>query len=193
MPEFDQAYYRRFYHDPATRAASPAYARRQAEFIAASARYLELPVKRVIDVGCGVGRVLKGLGRAFPKATLRGVEYSDYLCTRYGWQQGSVVTYQDKPFDLVVCNDVLAYLDDKQCNRAIDNLAALCKGMMFLGVITQEDLPVLDEERTDPDQYLRKRAWYRRRLRRHFTNIGGGLYLKKPAAVPVWALDQLDD
>ena len=192
MPEFDEQYYQRFYHDPATRAASPAYARRQAAFISAYLNYLELPVKRVLDVGCGVGRVLKALGKAYPKARLTGVEYSDYLCAKYGWQHGSVDTYEDKPHDLVVCNDVLAYLDDKACRRAIDNLAELCRGALFLGVITEEDLPVLDEERTDPEQYLRKRAWYRRRLRRHFVNVGGGLYLKRPAAVPVWALDQLD-
>ncbi len=191
MPTFDEQYYQRFYHDPKTRAASPAYARRQATFVASYLKYLELPVTRIIDVGCGVGRVLRGLGKAYPKATLRGVEYSEYLCKRYGWTQGSVVDYTEKPFDLVVCNDVLAYLDNPACKKAIKNLAALSRGALFLGVITEEDLGVLDEDRTDSEQFLRKKAWYIRQLKPHFLNVGGGLYLRKPPSVPTWALDQL--
>ena len=191
IPQFDEAYYHRFYHDPKTRAASPASAKRQAAFICAYLKYLELPVKRVLDVGCGVGRVLNAVGAAYPRAKLQGVEWSEYLCNRYGWTQGSVVDYEDRPYDLVICNDVLAYLNKGDCQAAIDNLARLTRGALFLGVITHEDLGVLDEQRTDPEQYLRKRSWYLRRLSPHFTSVGGGLYLKKPAAVPLWALDAL--
>jgi 2-polyprenyl-3-methyl-5-hydroxy-6-metoxy-1,4-benzoquinol methylase len=188
---FDKAYYDRFYRDPKTRAVTPAGARRQAAFIAAYLRHLELPVRRILDVGCGVGMALRALGREFPKAQPHGVEFSPYLCKRYGWEQGSVVDYRaDDPFDLVVCNDVLAYLEAAPCARAIANLADLCSGALFLGILTADDQDLYDPQRTDPRQHLRPAAWYRRRLQRHFVNVGGGLYLKRPLPVTVWTLDR---
>ncbi|MEQ8858614.1 MAG: class I SAM-dependent methyltransferase [Pseudomonadales bacterium] len=190
--QFDKAYYDRFYRNPRTRAITPAAARRQAAFIASYLRHLELPVRRILDIGCGVGTVLRALGREFPRASAHGVEFSDYLCGRYGWAQGSVETHRaGTPYDLVVCNDVLAYLDDTACGRAIDNLASLCRGAAFLGIVTADDAGSFDPKRTDPRQYLRPAVWYRRRLGRHFVNLGGGLHLKRPPEVVVWALDQL--
>lgn len=192
MPRFDAAYYKRFYYDPATRAADPDYARRQARFIASYLKFVELPVESILDMGCGVGRVLRALGREFPGASVTGVEYSDYLCERHGWEHGSVVDYAGKPRDLVVCADVLAYLNNRNCARAIDNLARLTRGALYLGALTREDRPVVDTERTDPDQQVRSLAWYRRHLRKHFVAIGGGLFLKKPMRVTMWALDMLE-
>lgn len=192
MPRFDKAYYDRFYRNPDTRAVTPAAARRQAEFIAAYLRYLELPVKRILDIGCGTGTVLRALGRAFPRAHTEGVEFSRYLCERYGWNSGSVVDHQpDQPADLVVCNDVLAYLDDAECGSAIENLASICAGALFLGVLTREDLDLCDRRRTDAAQIPRPANWYRERLGRHFVATGGGLYLKRPVGVTVWTLEGL--
>jgi SAM-dependent methyltransferase len=189
---FDKAYYDRFYRNPATRAISPQGARRQAEFIAAYLRYLNVPVKRILDLGCGVGTVLRALGKAFPSARLTGVDVSEYLCGRYGWEQGSVVDFAAPPADLVICNDVLGYLGDRDCERALANIANLTEHVAFLGILTREDLLICDRERTDPQQQTRTSAWYRKRLAPHFVSVGGGLYLKKPLAVPVWTLDRLD-
>ena len=192
MPDFDAAYYRRFYYNPATRASTPEYARRRARFIGAYLRFIDLPVKSVLDMGCGVGRVLRALGKEFPDARLTGVEYSEYLCNKHGWQQGSVVDWPGRTHDLVVCNDVLGYLDNRACDAAIQNLARLTRGALYLGALTREDRTIVDAERTDPDQHLRSLAWYRRRLRKHFTSIGGGLFLRKPLRVPMWALDTFE-
>jgi SAM-dependent methyltransferase len=131
---FDRSYYDRFYRNPRTRAVTPAAAARQAKFIAAYLRYLDLPVRRILDIGCGTGITLRALGREFPSARVHGVEYSDYLCERYGWERGSVVDYaSDAAWDLVVCNDVLAYLDAKACAKALANIATLSHGAAFLG------------------------------------------------------------
>ena len=190
--DFDKAYYDRFYRNSATRAITPAGSRRQAAFIANYLRYLEVPVRRIADIGCGLGHALNALGEEFPRASTTGVEFSSYLCRKYGWDEGSVVDYQNKrPFDLLLCNDVIAYLDDKACARAIDNLATLTRSAAFLGILTEEDWALCDQERTDPDQFLRPKAWYQRRLAKHFVSVGGGLYLKKPLEYPVWTLDRL--
>ncbi|MDZ7668921.1 MAG: class I SAM-dependent methyltransferase [Gammaproteobacteria bacterium] len=188
---FDKAYYDRFYRDPRTRAVTPAAARRQAAFIAAYLRYLEMPVRHILDMGCGTGMVLRALGRQFPQARTRGVEVSDYLCRRYNWASGSVVDYVARQtFDLVVCTDVLAYLNDRDCGRAIANLARLSRGALYLSVVTADDADLFDPARTDSRQQLRPAAWYRRRLNRHFMNVGGGLYLKQPSDVVVWNLER---
>lgn len=188
---FDKAYYDRYYRNPRTRAMTPAAARRQAAFLHAYLGHLGIPVRRVLDIGCGVGTLLRALGRLYPQARADGVEFSDYLCDRYGWQQGSVVDHTARtPYDLVVCHDVLAYLDDGDCSRALDNLASLTRGAAYISVITADDQGSYDPARTDPRQRLRPAAWYRRRLHHHFIAVGGGLYLKRPVPVTVWALEQ---
>lgn len=188
---FDKAYYDRFYRDPGTRAVTPAAVRRQAAFIAAYLQHLEIPVRRILDMGCGTGLLLRALGRAYPSATTTGVEFSDYLCERYGWQQGSVVDADaGGAADLVVCNDVLGYLNDADCARALSNLATHTRGALYLGVLTREDLTLCDPDRTDAEQVARPAAWYRRRLARNFLPVGGGLFLRQPVAVTVWHLER---
>ena len=191
MSRFDAAYYNRFYVNPRTRAASVMDARRQAGFICATLKYLEVPVRRVLDLGCGLGRTLRAIQREFPSATCVGVEHSKYLCQRYGWQQASAANYASRtPFDLVICNDVLPSLDDEECSLALTNLATLTRGALFLGAITSEDWGRADKGRTDKNVYLRPATWYRRRLAKHFERLGGGIYLKKPRQVVLWELDR---
>jgi trans-aconitate methyltransferase len=188
---FDAKYYERFYVDPQTRATSVAEQRRQARFIAAFTRHLGVPVTRIADIGCGIGTIVQQLGKDFPRAQCRGVEWSQYLCETYGWTHGSVVDFQDDPFDLVVCNDVLGYLNARDCNRAIHNLAKLCQGALYLSVLTTEDLDICDVDHTDMQQKTRTHTWYRKRLDKHFVNVGGGLFLRKPLQVNVWQLEHI--
>lgn len=189
---FDKSYYDRFYRDPETRAVSPAAVRRQANFLANYLKYLEIPVKRVIDVGCGTGVLLRALQKLYPRAQVDGVEYSDYLCRRYGWAKGSVMDYQPKhAADLVICNDVLGYLDDDDCAHAIDNLSAFTGSALFLGVLTEEDLILCDRSRTDCTQITRSVSWYQQHLASDFVAVGGGLYLKQPLDVTVWQLERI--
>jgi 2-polyprenyl-3-methyl-5-hydroxy-6-metoxy-1,4-benzoquinol methylase len=189
---FDAAYYRRFYRNPRTRATTPRGVRRQAAFIAAYLRHLEVPARRVLDIGCGLGWMLEALRQEFPNASTTGVEYSEYVCAEHGWTQGSVTDYRARtPFDLVVCNDVLPSLDDAACRAAIANLARLCRGALYLGVLTKEDRRRCDRARTDLDVYVRSAAWYRKQLAKHFVAVGGGLFLKRPLEVTMWALETI--
>jgi len=189
---FDASYYERFYHDPHTRAVTVQGARRQARFVAGLLRFLGLPVRRVLDLGCGPGWLLNALGREFPRASCTGVEWSEYLCERYGWEPGSVVDWHARtPFDLVVCYDVLQYLPDREAATALDNLRRLTRGALYLGVLTAEDWSRhCDRSRSDGDAFLRCAAWYRRRLARRFVHVGAGVHLVRPEPVPVWTLEQ---
>ncbi len=189
---FDKAYYDRYYRNPRTRVFTPAVARRQAAFIANYLKHLEIPITNILDIGCGVGTVLRALGKEYPRARTLGVELSGYLCRRYGWEEGSVVDYRSEvSHDLVVCNDVLGYLDDKACVKALANLTELSSNVLFLGILTREDYEICDQNRTDPKQWMRPAAWYRRRVSKRFVNVGGGLFVKKPLKVTIWHMDRL--
>src|SRR6185437_7857712 len=107
---FDQAYYQRFYFNPRTAVTSRAEMAARARLIAGCVDYVGLPVRSILDAGCGVGLLRTPLLRALRRAEYVGLEYSDYLCRRFGWRQGSIETFRTRQrFDLVVCYDVLQY------------------------------------------------------------------------------------
>lgn len=189
-PTFDQDYYARFYQDEATRAVSPEEQSIQVAFIAAYLRYLQIPVTSVLDVGCGLGQMLAAVQLEFPQAECSGLELSTHLCEHYGWEHASVVDYAGPGADLVMCNDVLGYLSKKDCIRAIDNLARLSHPVLYLSVATAEDDDTYDPEHTDMQQTFRPEQFYRKHLARHFTGVGGGLFIKNPVPVPIWQLEK---
>jgi SAM-dependent methyltransferase len=188
---FDRDYYRRFYYNPRTAVTSRAEMAARARLIAGCVQYVGLPVKKILDVGCGVGLLRAPLKRALPKAQYVGLEFSDYLCRRYGWRQGSVATLRLRErFDLVICYDVLQYLSPKEAKRAIANLARVCRGALYFGALTLEDWrDNCDQTRTDRIAGLRPGAWYRRELARTFRPIGCGIWLKRELRLTLWNLD----
>ncbi|MFZ1099120.1 MAG: hypothetical protein WAN26_06915, partial [Steroidobacteraceae bacterium] len=52
---FDREYYRRYYYDPRTAVVSRAEMRARARLIAAFAAHAGLPVRRILEAGCGTG------------------------------------------------------------------------------------------------------------------------------------------
>ena len=193
---FDADYYRRFYHDRKTRVSDRAAVARLARFVAGYAAMLGVQVRAILDVGCGLGHWQYAAAEHWPRARYHGVEYSRYLCERYGWAQGSIVDFDPKTlrpsgtFDLVICQGVLQYLDDRAAARAIDNLAEWCHGALYLEALTQADWDErCDRQRTDGDVHLRSGAWYRRRLERHFLACGGGLFVSREAGVTLFELE----
>lgn len=189
---FDEKYYQRFYGGARDRAAYRRAEDRLGDFVGAYLNYLGQPVRRVVDIGCGLGQWRRIIARRFPKSHYTGVEWSEFLCAKYGWTHGSAVDYSsDEPFDLVICKDTLQYLSDSKFRSAIGNLAGLCRGALFLTVLTKEDWKSnCDRRRTDSRVYLRKANWYRSILGQHFTNVGGGLFLSPESPAIPWELEK---
>ena len=134
---FDAGFYQRYYVDPRTRVASRADALRLGRFVCAYTAYLGFTVKRVLDAGCGLGHLRQPVREFFPRARYVGLETSEYLCRRYGWIRESVADYEPRtPFDLVLCHDVLQYLDDRTAVRALVNLGKLSRGALYFSVLT---------------------------------------------------------
>jgi SAM-dependent methyltransferase len=188
---FDQAYYQRYYFDPRTAVTTRSEMRDRAAMIAATVKYAGLPVRRILDAGCGVGLLRAPLLRRLPRAEYVGLETSSYLCKRYGWRQGTLQTLRSREhFDLVICYDVLQYLAVAEARVAIDNLARVCRGALYFGALTSGDWRNnCDQSRTDRIPGLRPASWYRRELHRHFQSLGCGMWLRRGAPVTLWDLD----
>jgi SAM-dependent methyltransferase len=191
---FDAAFYRRHYFDPRTRVVTRRDMERRAELVAAFTRHARLRVRRILDAGCGLGLMRESLLRALPGARYVGLEASAWVCERHGWVHGSVATYRaPHAYDLVVCYDVLQYLDDRSAAAALANLARLCRGVLHFGVLTQEDWDrYCDRSTTDRNVHLRPGAWYRERLGRGFLNAGCGMFVRRGAPVHLWELERPD-
>lgn len=187
---FGRDYYRRYYFDPRTAVATRAEMRARARLIAALATHAGLPVRRILEAGCGTGMLRAPLLRLLPRARYVGLESSDYLCARYGWEQGRIESYRAAPFDLLICYDVLQYLEPRAAEGALRNFARLCRGVLYFSALTRFDFEHnCDRARTDPDVHLRSAHWYRTRLRRHFREAGLGFWLRRGAPLTLWELE----
>lgn len=197
---FDEAYYQRFYFDKKTSVVDPEHMERLGTFVCSYLKYLRVPVGRVLDVGCGIGLWKDIVARHFPLATYQGVEFSPYLCERFGWQQGSVVDYRApdvagrpaEPFDLVICQGVLPYLSPVDLKAAMHNLGRLSKGALYVEAVSRDDYErdIIDEDLTDGRVFRHRADLYRRGLGEGYLELGGGVWLSRQAEVPLFALEQ---
>ncbi len=188
---FNRDYYRQFYFDGRSAVTSRAEMRARATLIAGYVQHIGCPVTRLLDAGCGIGLLRAPFKRLLPKAEYTGLEVSEYLCQRYGWTQGSLTDFRARPFDLVICYDVLQYLDDRLAARAIANLGRLCRGVLYITALTKHDwLENCDQRRTDPDVHLRTGEWYRKRLLKSFRPVGAGLWIRRGAPLVTWEMEQ---
>jgi hypothetical protein len=189
---FGPAYFRRFYLDPKTRVTSPREMRTRARLIGAILAQAGIPVRSILDAGCGIGLLRKPFAEVLPRARYRGLEASEFLCGRHGWTRGSVVDYAPrKPSDLVVCYDVLQYLDDRSAARAIANLARLSRAALYVSALTREDWrDNCDRTLTDRAVHLRSGDWYRRRLERGFRYLGFGVWLRRGVTAILWDMER---
>ena len=175
---FDASYYKKWYGDDEEDRAD--IAERAVRFVLSYLDHMDSSVDTVLDLGCGVGLWKDALAKQAKGVRYTGVEYSAYLCQKYGWHHASAADYSSrKRFDLVVCQGVLQYLNDAECERAIANLAKLARRFMYLEVLTSGDAAhVCDPQGTDFEVHVRDARWYANRLKAHFVNLGGGLYAK---------------
>lgn len=189
---FDPAFYERFYANPRTRVTTPQEMARRAAAVGMLVKQLEVPVKRILDAGCGLGLMRKTLVKAFPAAAYMGIEVSEHLCKRLGWTQASLATYRPRGrFDLIICYDVLQYLPDAAAVRAMANLARLCRGVLYFHAPTRGDWQHnADLSCSDSSIHLRDADWYRTRLARSFDHVGFGLHVRRGIPHVQWELEQ---
>ncbi len=188
---FDRDYYDRFYRDPSTRVADVSHYERLGRFVGSYAALLDVEIRSILDLGCGLGQWRSVAETHFDGAAFEGVEVSAYLCEELGWTQGSADTFRGEPRDLVVCQGVLQYLNARAATRAIRNIARHATELAYVEVLTAEDWERhCDQSKTDGDVYLRPAAWYRTRLHACFEPLGGGLFLPHDSDVVLYELER---
>jgi 2-polyprenyl-3-methyl-5-hydroxy-6-metoxy-1,4-benzoquinol methylase len=189
---FNVAYFRKFYLNASTRVVTAAEMRSRAALIAGALRQCQIPIRSILDAGCGIGLLRKPFKEFLPRARYVGLEASHYLCTRFGWMQGSIIDFAPRvPFDLVVCYDVLQYLPDAHAARAIHNFSELTRAALYVSALTTEDWREnCDRSRTDRAVHLRSGAWYRRRLNKSFRYVGFGIWVRKNVTAILWEMER---
>ena len=189
---FDAAYYQRFYEDPRTRVYDQKRHAKLINGVVGFAEWFGLELRDVLDVGAGLGWWGQWLRKNRPKAKVVSTELEEAICRAHGHLQADLRTFRlEQKFDLVICQGVLPYLDSKGCELAINNLAAMSGGLLYLEAITHLDLnTVCDRTLTDVDVHDRKGSWYRDRLGRHFEQIGAGLWHKQNGPLLFYELER---
>jgi SAM-dependent methyltransferase len=170
---YDEAYFRRWYHDPAQRVITPeAVARKVRLVVGIAESLLERPVRSVLDVGCGEGAWRAHLRRMRPQVRYTGVESSEYALGRYGRARdirrgrfGSLDAVRlAASYDLIVVCDVLQYVPDGELGTGLRAIAARLGGVTYLEAYATED--AIEGDRG---------AWHHRsaeQYRRHFRRAG---------------------
>jgi 2-polyprenyl-3-methyl-5-hydroxy-6-metoxy-1,4-benzoquinol methylase len=187
---FDAAYFRRFY-GARGRVHGPREIGQLARGITGLAAWLGQPIESVLDVGAGVGLWRDWFARHRPKVRYRSTDLSAYACRVYGHERRDIATFRAREqFDLIICHGVLQYLPDNAAARAIENIAAMSRGVVYLEVITRGDLrAVCDLEATDSAVHRRTAGWYRARLRPHFQQVGAGLFASRRSGLCFYELE----
>jgi SAM-dependent methyltransferase len=170
MPkQYDRAYFQKWYRDARHRVGSQAERLRKVAMVVHLAEYyLARPLRNVLDVGCGEGLWRAPLLRLRPGLAYRGLDSSAYAVARYGRARnigqatfGQLAELRfDTRFDLIVCSDVLHYVDARELRRGLSGFGDLLEGLAFLEVFTSRD-----QASGDLDGFIaRPPAWYRRRF-----------------------------
>jgi hypothetical protein len=190
---FDEAYYRRFYGAPSTRVCGPEQVAHLGAALVEMIAWYRGRLRSVLEVGAGVGLLRDWFAVAHPAVRYVSTDSSPYAAEKYRHEQRDIAVWRGRhQFDLVVCQAVLPYLPDRAVGAAINNLAAMTRGFLYLEAITRRDYDTsCDRAKTDPEMLLRPAEFYRRRLARHFQTLGGGLYYLKRGPLVFWELETL--
>jgi SAM-dependent methyltransferase len=159
------------------------------------ADWLGVEIRTVLDVGAGPGFWRSWFRRHRPDVRYLSTDFSPWACRRYGHERRDISAWRPRVrFDLVVCQGVLQYLGDVEVLRAVENLGAACRGLLYLEVVTRHDLDeVVDADLTDTDIHSRPGDFYRRALAPHFRQVGAGLWSARRADLRFYELEAPPD
>lgn len=190
---YDRAYFDRWYRREGIGDAKR-LARKVALAVAMAEYHLERPIRSVLDIGAGEGAWRAPLLKLRPKLDYLAFDSSEYAVRRFGRSRNlHYARFGDfeylrpcPPADLLVCSDVLHYLDTRELNRGLPGLADLCGGVAFIEMFAKEDAAIGDED----GFHARPARFYRRRLAEAgFVQIGSHGWLSPALAGHATALE----
>jgi SAM-dependent methyltransferase len=196
MPKhYDRKYFDRWYRENDAGVGRAALLRRKVALAVAMAEhYLGRPLRSVLDIGCGEGAWRAPLLKLRPRLGYLGVDSSDYAVARYGAKRNLRLVQFGRlgqlrfgpPVDLLVCADVLHYLNAAELHRGLSGFAELCAGVAYIEVYCKGD-PVEGDEHSFAQ---RSAGFYRKAISAAgFTACGSNVYLSQPLAADAVALE----
>ncbi|GAB3389006.1 class I SAM-dependent DNA methyltransferase [Lysobacter fragariae] len=190
---YDQRYFDTWYRQRGIGDAAR-LGRKVAIAVATAEYHLERPIRTVLDIGCGEGAWRAPLLKLRPKARYMGFDSSQYAIARFGARRNlHLARFGDfallrpcPPVDLLVCSDVLHYLEAREIDRGLPGLAELCGGVAFLETFARED----EAEGDEHDFRNRPAAFYRQRFEKSgFSQLGSHLWLSSRLCAGAVALE----
>ncbi len=184
---YDHGYFDRWYRRGGIGGAAR-LARKVALAVATAEYHLERPIRSVLDIGCGEGAWRAPLLKLRPKIDYLGFDSSAYAIARYGRARNlHTARFADfqhlrpcPPADLLICSDVLHYLQSRELDRGLPALAALCAGVAFIEVFARSD----GAEGDEAEFKQRPAAFYRKRLEALGLRPLGSFCWLSPALIP---------
>ena len=190
MSRFDAGYYKRFY------GRGGVHDRKRIGQLATSVHNMcawwGVTPRSVLDIGAGPGLWRDWYRDNHPKVRHTSTDVSEYACEAFGHERRDISTWSPRhPYDLVVCHGVLQYPDDESVRRAVLNIAAATRHVLYLEVPTTFDYQhVVDVDATDMDVHHRTGDWYRTLLEPHFVQAGAGLWARRGGGVVLYELER---
>jgi SAM-dependent methyltransferase len=163
--KYDQAYFDRWYRGRARIGAEPDVRRKVTVAVSITEFFLRRTIRNVIDIGCGEAPWAVHLQEVRPKVRYVGYDPGDYAVAEFGASRnvrrgafGEIGSFRIRErFDLVVCADVLHYLQDDEILGGLPEIVRLMRGAAFFEVLTREDDVVGDTV----GLIRRPASWYR--------------------------------
>jgi SAM-dependent methyltransferase len=171
MKSYDRDYFERWYRDPDDRVSTRDSLERKARMAIAVTEFLiGRRLRTILDVGCGEAPWFPIVRRLRPNASYIGIDSSDYVLERFGSdrniRRGSLGDLGKmrlrRDVDLIVCADVLQYVDTPELERGLRAIRRLLGGVAYIEAFTTEDR--MEGDRAN--WHERTAAQYRRIFRR---------------------------
>lgn len=168
---YDRNYFERWYRHPRHRVSTREALTRKVRMAVSITEFLiNRPIRTVLDVGCGEAPWYPILRRMRPGVRYVGVDSSEYAIERYGNSRnirhgtlGTLGTMKSlRVSDLVVCADVLQYVDNSEAERGLRAIHRLVGGAAYIEAFATEDAMAGDHV----NWHERTAVQYRRLFRR---------------------------
>lgn len=187
---FDSTYFRRYYGTRPVR--TTADVEHLATAVHGMVAWWGGKIRSVLEIGAGPGDWGNWYRRVHPGVRVMSTDASEYACATWGHARRDISDWAPaRPFDLVVCTDVLQYLDDRRAARAIRNIALSTRTCLYFDALTRGDArSTVELSSSDLDVHLREGDWYRTRIARHFRGVGAGLWLRKSSNLVLHELER---
>ena len=189
--KFDRSYFERYY------GKQPIHTVNEIAHLATAVHEMlawwAAPVRSVLEVGAGRGDWSNWYRTLHPTVRVTSTDVSEHTCATFGHERRDIAQWAPKrPFDLVICTDVLQYLDDRAATQALRNLTTATRTCLYFDALTSFDAKhTVERSKTDLNATLRTGDWYRQRLSRGFTQAGAGLWIRKGSTVVLHELERL--